>query len=299
VKKLIITISFIIIAGNVFSQWFAELSTGYAMSTMNGARIHNNIETTYDYIENQTRIENYPTRFTIIQSPFVQITGGYNFNKIALKLDLAYHDNITINNVNTSNVYYRKDITIWNNEEEYYFKNIVLRNYFFYIQKSSLTPAISYSFKFSNHFVLKPEIGLTFKWLKIYEKYVRESETFKIDSGETNSVGYVSSTYNYHYPFAPDLNNLLSFNSGISVTYIINNKFSIWSKANYNLGKMYEVTKKIQTYFKEENEDGDVLESSNSVDTYSSSLRFNVNTVNISLGLRYTFGSTKNQGNDG
>lgn len=287
-KKILITSSLLLITLIVLGQFFAEVGTGYAISINKKSFLYNNVKIVDDKVNNTYDKEYYSNKFSITQSPFVNITGGYKFNKLELSLCFSYLDNMIIKSSNPNNSFYTEENLIWDNEgDNSIFVHRQIKNKSFNTKGYFLSPEIYYEFK-TEYFSVKPSMGVSFKFLNVYETYSISSATFIIDSSSNMPPSYATKNYKYKSELSFDLNNLIVLKPGIYLAYSANSNIEWSCKLTYNFSPLYSIKTKVQTLYELEFE-GQVLETDNNHYYITSSELFNVNTLNFSIGVRYYF----------
>ncbi len=290
-RQLLITSICIILTSTVFGQWFIETGVGYAIPTNKNSFIYDNIIIIDDQVNNTYNKESLSNKFSIIQSPTFNIMSGYSFQKIQLSIGFTYSDNKTISNLNVNNSYYRDRNYIWTNEDDVNIFTIKeFDNYSYFVRGYQIFPEISYLFK-TKQITIKPLIGISFKFLTIDKVNTTTTSTSNDSNIEQDSTILVN---NYKLLSKNSFNNLFGLRTGVSLLYDINTKFSISCNLIYNHSGLYHIYEKVLTSC--EREHMGQIETID-IDNYSyySNEAFNVNNINLSLGIRYTFDcKTKN-----
>ncbi len=300
-KRLIITISFIIITGNVFSQWFAEVSGGMVFPVRTGNYLlYYNSESLYDEINDEYYDTKETIKFNVIQSPVLNFKGGYLLkNKFEFGLNLNYANNDIVRIINQDNKTINKNIVRTLNPEKD-IETVQTNTKKYYSKILSVAPCFAYNFSINSNFSITPKIGINLNIINIkridslkterfyYESEIKYSEAITIEKNE--------------FPFSYKLQNLINFSAGLNLLYDLNENLTISLNGMINLiNNEYSPDTQIK-YYKETIIDGETTQIDKNEYVYDLQEpieTFFVNRYCISLGLRYTFGSTKKNGNDG
>lgn len=296
-KKTLFAALFLLFSITVFSQFFIETEIGYAIPS-NKTKFYNaDIISVDNRIENVYDAEIIPIKFSIIQSPFLNISCGYKVNKWEVALGFSYGDNKSIKGFNRNNSYLIDRSIIWGNDGDDRIFNIrIIENHSYYTKGYYLFPGISYLFAIK-HITIQPLLGVSFRSLSIYETYTRESTTFVLDSPEEESPNYVTQRYNYKSSFSNNFSNMFAIWSGLQISYNLNNNLDLSCKIKCSLGNYYRVTERTQTSYEKEFM-GNIQEFDDNEYIYVTDKLFDTNTLNFSIGIRYTFYQSNNKAKD-
>jgi hypothetical protein len=292
-KRLIITLTCIIITINVFGQWFAEADLGFALAPNKDNNWLYNTEIIYNDENGSYVIEPFPNKFTIAQSPFVNIKVGHKLNKIELGLGFTCYDNRSFENFNKYNTFHRERRR-WISEEDNEYKEMIY-DHSLNMRRYVLSPSISYIINIKS-FTINPTISIALQLLNIYEVKEINTHTHFTSSSE-NINQYLTEIRHYEYPFNIDIDNIFIIKPGLDISYKLNSKFRLYGKFTYNYSPAYNAETKFRTLY-ERKENNTTITDDSKGPLISSRYSFNINTIDFSLGLRYYFGSTKNNGND-
>ncbi|MFO7790828.1 MAG: hypothetical protein R6V32_09670 [Bacteroidales bacterium] len=288
----------------VNAQFYIELNTGYATPV-------------YYTGENKSYEKAYPHKYTYNDTSFTEYrkynmgnglsfgsTIGYKAkNGLTFGLDVFYLNNEDMNFLYNNFSHDRNMRYTWGlNEDrpEAYSKDEQYANY--YSSRISLTPQVGYVFNIKNMF-LEVFAGVSLSDVTVYRIFIGESEHLSHDySNDPNDLIYYfrrivkKSKYNkklvspsFGIKYSLPLFKNFSINSGVTVFPLLS--------FDRNEGLLYyvsdlEIRDDVETFQEWTDDRPDMVPQVGPLE------RFNLNSINISLGLRYTFGSTKNQGND-
>jgi hypothetical protein len=289
----------------VNAQFYIELNTGYAAPV-------------YYSGENKSYEQAYPHKYTYNDTSFTEYrkynmgnglsfgsTIGYKAkNGLTFGLDVFYLNNKDINFLYNNFSHERIMHYSWGlNEDrpETYSKYEEYIN--FYSSRISLTPQVGYVFNIKNMF-LEVFAGVSLSDVTVYRFLIVESELGShYYNNDPNDLSYYfrrivkKSKYNkkllspsFGIKYSLPLFKNFSINSGVTVFPLLS--------FDRNEGLLYyvsdlEIRDDVETFQEWTDDRPDMVPQVGPLE------RFNLNSINISLGLRYTFGSTKKNGNDG
>ncbi|MFO7789833.1 MAG: hypothetical protein R6V32_04620 [Bacteroidales bacterium] len=298
--RIIYFIAFILGFINPFyAQFYTELNTGYAYpvdhSRSSNLILHDS-EKYYDNNENLIDME--------INNKYIKVSKGlFISNESGLKFCKNFGFSLKTYYLNNS-IY--KESSCFVKNKKYYLdsnNNIKEHNQ---IRKDltssqlSFTPKLSFSLSYKK-FTNELSVGYVLSFIKIYEQ------------SSTIGTGKI-----------PDINDSLHYNIDINKEYLFPLQHSIFIENSflYNINKKFDISlscsfspllriqpnKTIQTYYYEHqyNEnptdeywiDKEVENKENKEISTNKHLYFDYSNLSISIGLRYYFGTTKNNGND-
>ncbi len=288
----------------VNAQFYIELNAGYAAPV-------------YYTGENKSYEQAYPHKYTYNDTSFTEyrkynMGNGLSFgsnigykakNGLTFGLDIFYLNNKDVNFLYNNFSHERNMRYTWDlNEDrpENYGKYEQYDN--FYSSRLSLTPQVGYVFNIKHAF-LEVFAGVSLSDVTVYRFSIVESEdVFPYFNNDPNNLSYYfrrivkKSKYN---------KKLISPSFGIKYSLLLYKNFSINSGVTVfpllsfdrNEGLIYyisdlEIRDDVETFQVWTDDRLDMVPQGVPLE------RFNLNTINISLGLRYYFGNTKNNGND-
>ncbi|MDD2387553.1 MAG: hypothetical protein PHP52_12320 [Bacteroidales bacterium] len=296
-KKTLFAVMCLLLPFAVFSQFFIETEIGYALSTDKKKLDNVDVILVDDRINNVYDVEIIPIKFSIIQSPFAVISGGYRLKKWEMSLGFSYCDNKTIVGFNRNNSYSINQSLIWGSDgDDRIFTTKSIEDFNYYTKGYYLIPEISYSFTIK-HLKIKPLLGVSFRALSIYETVTKKATTYVLDSPEEKSPNYVTLCYKYKSSFSNDFSNMFALRVGLQIAYNINNNLDLFCKINSSLGNSYKVVEKVQTLYEKEFM-GNVIESDNNEYVYVTNQYFDTNSLNFSFGVRYYFNNKSTYSNN-
>lgn len=296
-KKTLFAFLFLLFSITIYSQFFIESGIGYAIST-DKTRFYNvDIVSVDDKIDNVYNSEKTPIKFSTVQSPFVNIYGGYKLKKWEFSLGFSYCDNKTFKSLNRNNSFLRDKSTIWSYDgDDRILVSQSIANYSFYSKGYYLIPEVSYNFNVKQ-FSIKPILGMSLRHLLIYETVSKQSANYAMDTPEEESPNYVTQHYQYKYSFSNNFNNMFDLCYGLQISYNINNNFDLSCKIKYGFRRGSVAYEKVQTLYELEF-DGSLEESDQNEYIYQSNRFFDSHTLDLSFGFRYVFSkSNKNKDN--
>ncbi|HPX77122.1 MAG TPA: hypothetical protein PLW77_11100 [Bacteroidales bacterium] len=286
-KKQIITTFLLFISLTVFGQWFVETNLGYSLAMRKNYFMYDNSIRIDDMVNDTSIGAKYPNKFTIIQSPIFNVSGGYKFNSNwAISLGVSYFDNKNFKNFNNQNSFFRHRIIFWSvtvNNDRLVAREFI-DTYSYYTQGFYLLPEVSYTFCLWR-FRFSPFVGVPLRYLTVYEIATKATAIYVI--GE-DPPEFVTQRYYYKYPFLYTLNNMLGLSSGLQISYDIGGNLELSSKINCMLNPGNEFLERVQTLYEKEN-DGKIVESDNN--EYVRELRkvWFTKSFNFTIGIRYYF----------
>ncbi|MDD4236847.1 MAG: hypothetical protein PHF99_12610 [Bacteroidales bacterium] len=296
-KKIVITTTLLLVAIVVLGQWFVETDIGYVLAMNRKSFVYDNIVLVDNRVNDTYEKVSYSHNFNIIQSPFISFTGGYKLNSWAISFGFSYCDNKTFTSFNKQNSYFRDKSIIWENiGDDRIFVNRSIENYSYSTKGYYVLPEISYIFKLKQ-FRISPFLGVSLKYLTVYESITRKTTSYILDSTEEASPNFVTERYNCKSSFSNDLSNVFALWSGLQISYDISDNFNLLGKINCSLGNTIRVVEKVQTSYESEFM-GNVIESNKNKYVYATDQLWNLNSINFSLGIRYYFNKNTSSKNE-
>jgi len=294
-RKLII-LMFAISTFVVNAQFYAQFNIGYSVpiqtdkrnifsknNTLTPPRMYNQ-HILHDKINDTTIYRTEDIRFEMIKGIFIDVEGGYILkNKIRFSLNFSYFDNHTLTSFNKNNT---KEVVEESNDstnnwgEQYSYKKYV---YNYTCQSLTVNPNIAYIVnykKFSSEFF----IGFTTTYLWFYKNtYLNSFSENKYSSGKS----YITIKDKYK-PIK-----IFNINYGIQFLYKLTKSLNLSFNAKFHFAQngFYLPNKKTRYYYSIESSWGqnEISEEEKEMDSYDSQFYF-YKTIDLSLGIRYTFG---------
>jgi hypothetical protein len=295
---------FFLSINTVNAQFYIELNTGYAAPI-------------YYTGENKSYEQAYPHEYTYTDTSFTEYrkynmgnglsfgsTLGYKAkNGLTFGLDLFYLNNKDMNFLYNNFSHDRNMRYIWGlNEDrpEAYSKDEQYANY--YSSRISLTPQIGYVFNIKHAF-LEVFAGVSLSDVIVYRFHIGDSEAVSPYFNEDpNDLSY----YLRYTEWKTKYNKkLISPSFGIKYSLPLFKNFSINSEVTVFPLLSFDRNEGLFYYYS-------ILEIKGDVETFQEWTydrrdrvpqgvpleRFNLNSINFSLGVRYTFGSSKDTKED-
>lgn len=292
-KKTLFAFLFLLFSITAFSQFFVETKIGYGIST-DKTRFYNvDIISVDDRINNIYNSDKIPIKFSTVQSPFVNISGGYRLKKWEVSLGFSYCDNKTFTSFNKNNSFLRNRNIIWSYDgDDRIFESKSIDIYSYHSKVYYLTPEISYSFK-AKQIMIKPILGMSLRHLLIYETVSKQEAQYIIGTPEEESPNYETRHYQYKYSFSNNFNNMFDLCYGLQISYNISNNIDLSCKIKSSLRRGSTAYEKVQTLSEIEFA-GNLQGSDKNEYIYHSNRYFDTNTLNLSIGIRYVFCKSSN-----
>lgn len=282
-KKLLL-VPFLIITLSSYAQWFVETDIGYACSLNKESDWYSNMSVVRDQNGN-SEYNNIETEFTIAQSPFIMLRSGYEFNRLEFSLGFIYYDQKSMGSLNKLNSYYintKQWISV--SDDQYVDRN---ESHTFYMRRYVLSPEIGYVIPFKS-LTIQPYIGGVLQLIDMWEVQKEESKYYFEDIPPEQQPKDLSQVWEFKYSPNTKVSNLFGIRTGIKFSYYLNNIVSISLNCTYSLSNNYFPEAKYRTkYIREQNDEVNI----SGVDErlISSIYDYNMNTLELSIGIRYYF----------
>ncbi len=297
---------FLLLSEGTQAQFYIELNTGYAAPI-------------YYTGKNKSYEQAYPHKYTYNDTSFTEYrkynmgnglsfssTVGYQTkNGLTFGIEAFYLNNKAINFLYNNFRHEWHMEYAWKLNEDRpklysYFEQYV--NY--YSSRISLTPQVGYVFNIKRMF-LEVFAGVSFSDVTVYRFFIGEDEAvtpYFVDENQVSHYNPDDPFYFFRYTVSETKHNkkLISPSFGVKYNFPLSENFSINSEVtffpllsfNRNVGKFYyssirSISNGVETF---EEQDYDMLDL---VPQVGSVKRFNLNSVNLSLGIRYTFAFSK------
>jgi hypothetical protein len=297
-KKVIFTLSCILITTTIFGQWFAEAGYGIALPIHTNNELYNNYTIMSDVFTHESFTKKESTKFNIIQSPFLTIKGGNMINeKLLLSLNLMYSNNeiFKINRNNTTKIEYisrtingTDSIESKTEYSEYYYSKVL-----------TISPSFAYNISLTNSLSFEPSIGVDFNLINMIRIDSSKTEQFYYKSGEKFSESYI--IRKNKFPFSYRFKNAFNLSTGFNILYDLNKNITFSLTGMIDIfNTQYSPETQIIYYQKEIiNEETIKLDENEYLDEVQGLYEpLFMNRYRISLGVRYTFGSSKDTKED-
>lgn len=287
----------------VNAQFFVELNTGYA-APINFLGYDNKKQwhtSNYRYYDNTQGIDSsyyILNKFNMGNGLFLNGEFGYKLNdRFEFSLKIAYLNNYNLNfayNPFTRETV-REGYTYWAEDSisSLYSFN---KEYSFYGKRLSFIPKVSYLFIY-NKITIQPSLGFSISYITLYK-----NTELNIESIDKDSYSSYNSIEKLVWKEYFKKNNHFGAYLSLAVLYEINPKIDLKFGFESNLLLASQIENGIQYYYSRQYELNDEL-MVNSVDNDEQTSAtdkeyFNFNTLNFSLGIRYTFGTSQNMKED-